>query len=116
MHQIRESTTSIFGNIMGAIFGHHGTSASTSAAPSSSVRSTPSGSPTSQPAPGTAAQTSTGQPVDVEAVLRERAAKKGEPLDWRHSIVDLMKALDLDSSLAARKQLAQELHYTGALD
>jgi uncharacterized protein DUF3597 len=40
--------------------------------------------------------------VDVQAVLRERAAKKGEPLDWRHSIVDLMKVLDLDSSLAAR--------------
>ena len=47
-------------------------------------------------------QASTGQPVDVQAVLRERAAKKGEPLDWRHSIVDLMKVLDLDSSLAAR--------------
>jgi hypothetical protein len=48
--------------------------------------------------------------VDVEAVLREKAAKKGEPLDWRHSILDVMQVLDLDSSLAARKQLAQDLH------
>jgi hypothetical protein len=37
----------------------------------------------------------------------------GQKLDWRHSIVDLMKLLNLDSSLSARKELAQELHYTG---
>jgi len=37
----------------------------------------------------------------------------GQKLDWRHSIVDLMKLLHLDSSLSARKELAQELHYTG---
>ena len=41
------------------------------------------------------------------------AAAKGEKLAWRTSIVDLMKALDLDSSLAARKELAKELNYTG---
>jgi hypothetical protein len=51
--------------------------------------------------------------VDVEAVLTGLAAQKKEKLDWRRSIVDLMKVLDLDSSLSARKQLAQELHYTG---
>ncbi len=51
--------------------------------------------------------------VDVEAVLTDLAAKKGQTLDWRKSIVDLMKLLDLDSSLAARKELAQELNYTG---
>jgi hypothetical protein len=49
----------------------------------------------------------------VNAILTERASKKKEKLDWRHSIVDLMKVLDLDSSLTARKELAQELHYTG---
>jgi hypothetical protein len=49
----------------------------------------------------------------VEAVLTRLAAQKKEKLDWRRSIVDLMKVLDLDSSFAARKQLAQELHYTG---
>lgn len=49
----------------------------------------------------------------MEAVLTRLAAQKKEKLDWRRSIVDLMKVLDLDSSFAARKQLAQELHYTG---
>ena len=53
--------------------------------------------------------------VDVEAVLTGLAAKKGQKLDWRKSIVDLMKLLDLDldSSLEARKELAKELNYTG---
>jgi Domain of unknown function (DUF3597) len=50
--------------------------------------------------------------IDVEAVLTDLAAKK-QKLDWRKSIVDLMKLLDLDSSLAARKQLAKELNYSG---
>ena len=51
--------------------------------------------------------------VDVEQVLNGMAAKNGQTLNWRTSIVDLMKLLDLDSSLTARKQLADELHYTG---
>jgi hypothetical protein len=51
--------------------------------------------------------------VDVEAVLTKLAAQNKEKLDWRRSIVDLMKLLKLDSSLAARKELAKELHYTG---
>jgi Domain of unknown function (DUF3597) len=46
-------------------------------------------------------------------VVTRLAAQKKEKLDWRRSIVDLMKVLDLDSSLSARKELAQELHYTG---
>jgi hypothetical protein len=99
---------SIFGNIMSAIFGHGG--------------QTPPGAPTGGPAsPATTATGAAGQPqpasgasnVDVEAVLTRLAAQKKEKLDWRRSIVDLMKVLDLDSSLSARKQLAQELHYTG---
>lgn len=53
-------------------------------------------------------------PVDVEANLTEMA--QGKSLNWRTSIVDLMKLLDIDSSLANRKELAQELGYTGALD
>jgi hypothetical protein len=56
------------------------------------------------------------QSVDVEAVLDEMARKKQEKLNWRTSIVDLMKLLDLDSSLSARKQLAHELHYDGDTD
>jgi hypothetical protein len=62
--------------------------------------------PAGQPQPGAAN-------VDVEAVLTRLAAQKKEKLDWRRSIVDLMKVLDLDSNLSARKQLAQELHYPG---
>jgi len=49
----------------------------------------------------------------VAAILNEKASTVGQKLDWKHSIVDLMKLLDLDSSLTARKQLADELHYTG---
>jgi hypothetical protein len=61
------------------------------------------------PSAGTAA----GNPVDVEEVLNGMASKNSQSLNWRTSIVDLMKLLDLDSSLTARKQLADELHYTG---
>lgn len=50
------------------------------------------------------------EPVDVEAVLRGMAEAKGGQSDWRHSIVDLLKLLDLDSDLAARRELAEELH------
>ena len=63
---------------------------------------------------GTAAPASTpSQPVDVAAILEAKAKAAGQPLEWRRSIVDLLKLLDLDSSLSARKELAQELHYTG---
>jgi hypothetical protein len=54
--------------------------------------------------------------VDVAAVLTKLAEQNEEELDWRRSIVDLMKLLNLDSSLAARRQLAQELRYTGDLN
>ncbi len=56
------------------------------------------------------------QPVNVEEVLTYMAEKQGQPLNWKTSIVDLMKLVGMDSSLAARKELAQELGYTGALD
>ena len=51
--------------------------------------------------------------VDVGPILDKAVAAKKEKLDWKHSIVDLMKALDIDSSLSARKELAKELGYTG---
>jgi hypothetical protein len=54
--------------------------------------------------------------IDVEAVVAKLAETKKEKLDWKHSIVDLMKVLDLDSSFAARKQLAQELKYSGDMN
>ena len=52
-------------------------------------------------------------PVDIEAVLTEMQSKNSQQLNWKTSIVDLMKLVGLDSSFANRKQLAQELHYTG---
>jgi hypothetical protein len=98
---------SIFGNIMSAIFG----SASTAGA-SPAGSSAPSAS-TSAPASAPSSGGSATSQVDVEDVLTKLAAKNSEKLDWRRSIVDMMKLLNLDSSLTARKQLAQELHYSG---
>lgn len=65
-------------------------------------------------APGAAAAAAASVAnVDVTAILDGLVAKHGEKLDWRHSIVDLLKTLDIDSSLTARKELAAELHYAG---
>jgi len=101
---------SVFGKIMSTIFGHGpaGTQAPPNAAGSAagsgaSSASTGSVTPSASPQSG----------VDVEAVLTKLASENKEPLDWRRSIVDLMKLLKLDSSLSARKELANELHYTG---
>ena len=84
---------SVFGSIMGAIFGHGSAQASAS----------PTAAPSVAP----------GQTVDVAAIVDKAAAATGEKLAWQTSIVDLMKALNLDSSLSARKELAKELKYTG---
>ena len=56
------------------------------------------------------------QPVDLEETLAYMAEKRGHPSNYKTSIVDLMKLVGMDSSLANRKELAQELGYTGALD
>ncbi len=56
------------------------------------------------------------QPVDVAAILDQLASKNSEKLDWKRSIVDLMKLVGMDSSLSARKELAQDLHYTGDMN
>jgi Domain of unknown function (DUF3597) len=102
---------SIFGSIMSKIFGHSSAAATTGAAqPSGATAAT--GQPGGSPAAATGAQ-APQQSVDVGAVLTELASKTPQKLNWRQSIVDLMKLLDLDSSLEARKQLAQELHYSG---
>ena len=110
---------SIFGNIMGTIFGHRASASPSAAAPSGTTSPSASSPPGSTAKPGATASapaSSSAQQVDVEAALRDLASKKREQLNWRQSIVDLMKVLDLDSSFAARKELAKELHYTGALD
>lgn len=88
---------SIFGNLMSKIFGR--------------------GDAVAAPAPtGPAVSAVATAPiVDVEAVLQGMAAKNPQKLNWRTSIVDLMKLVGMDSSLTQRKALAQELGYTGNL-
>ena len=105
---------SIFGNIMSAIFKHAGAASAPAIQPSapSAPGSTPAASPVPTSSSASAAP-APGTPVDVDAILTKLAAQNREQLDWKHSIVDLMKLLNLDSSLAARKALATELHYTG---
>jgi len=90
---------SIFGKIMGAIFGTKADAAPAGGGTATSTGSSSSAAPT--------------QTVDVAPILDKAVAAKGEKLAWRTSIVDLMKALDIDSSFSARKELAKELGYTG---
>ena len=90
---------SIFGKIMSAIFGTKADAAA------------PGGTPAA--GGGTSAGGAAAQTVDVAPILDKAVAAKGEKLEWRTSIVDLMKALDIDSSFTARKDLAKELGYTG---
>ena len=66
-----------------------------------------------EPAGGGSPAAAPTQSVDVAPILDKAVAAKGEKLAWRTSIVDLMKALDIDSSFTARKDLAKELGYTG---
>jgi hypothetical protein len=99
-----EQSMSIFGKIMGAIFGHSATAAPAGGTAAGGASGT-AAAPAPAPAPG--------QSVDVASIVDKAAAAKHEKLEWRTSIVDLMKALDIDSSLAARKELAKELGYTG---
>jgi hypothetical protein len=71
------------------------------------------------PAPATPAAAPVApkpQPVDLDEVLAHMAEKRGQPSNYKSSIVDLMKLVNMDSSLASRKELAQDMGYTGALD
>jgi 3-oxoacyl-ACP reductase-like protein len=101
---------SIFGSIVSAIFGHKSAPAAPAApaatAPSAAAPAAPSGAAVPKPL----------SQAEVVAMIEKAVGDQDEDLNWKQSIVDLMKALKLDSSLAARKQLAQELGYTGALD
>ena len=99
---------SIFGKIMSGIFG----SSTATAAPvgGTTAGATPAGGSSSAEAAPAAAP---AQTVDVAPILDKAVAAKKEKLEWRTSIVDLMKALDIDSSLGARKELAKELSYSG---
>ena len=125
---------SVFGKIASAIFGHRSVAPGTATAslapgaPKSPRSSSPGSSSLGSSAPGSsAAPTSTastaaagtGKPItiaEVEAMISKVAAGQKEKFDWQRSIVDLMKLLNLDSSLHAREELAKELGYTGKLD
>jgi len=98
---------SIFGKIMSAIFGTKADAAPAGGGVSGG------GAPASAGSASSAAPAAPAQSVDLVPILDKAVAAKGEKLEWRTSIVDLMKALDIDSSFAARKELAKELGYTG---
>ncbi|MEO8383300.1 MAG: DUF3597 domain-containing protein [Acidobacteriota bacterium] len=111
----------LFSNIMNKIF--HG--AANAEAPPDALKPGQSnesrvsaaarqGVPVGQAVPNAPSATAAAMgPVDVAAILDGMAAKHHEKLDWKHSIVDLMKLLGMDSSLSERKELAADLHYTG---
>jgi dihydroorotase-like cyclic amidohydrolase len=107
---------SIFGSIYSAIFG---SPASVAPAPSGGAATATApaaaGGATTAAAPAAAAAKPMSR-AEVEAMIAKVADGQDGKYNWKQSIVDLMKLLKLDSSLAARKQLAQELGYTGALD
>jgi hypothetical protein len=101
----------MLGNIFSKIFPSRAGSNSTAATtPEATTASTPAAAATE---PQVTSSGASGAEVDVEAVLNDLAKSNPQKLNWRTSIVDLLKLLDLDSSLAARKELAQELQYSG---
>jgi hypothetical protein len=100
---------SVFGNIMSAIFGSKHAASVTAAGASSAPPSSTS------PASGSPSVHQVSK-ADVRAILEKLDKDQDEELNWKDSIIDLMKLLKLDSSLRARKQLARELGYTGTLN
>ncbi len=101
---------SIFGKIKDFIFGHGKAHAAEAPA-----MPKPAAAPVAVSAP-VAAAAPAPEPVDVEAVLEALAAKNPQKLNWRVSIVDLMKLLGMQSSLSERKELADELGFTGDMN
>ena len=112
----------IFATILNKILHHSDPTASaagTAQSPQTTAASSASGSPAGQAAQASASAPAASAPlqaVDVDAVLSKLAAGKGGGGNWRTSIVDLLKLLDLDSSLAARKELAAELNVRAGAD
>ena len=99
---------SVFGMIKDAIFGQH---AAPAAAAPPAAAATPAAATPAPEAPA-----APKAPMDVTAILTQKAAEKGQPLNWQTSIVDLMKVLDLDPSHENRVSLAKELGYDGDFD
>jgi len=109
----------MFSTLLSKVLGHSAKPetkpvAPTSTAPAASASAAaPSAATVPAPASPQAPAPAALPQVDVSAVLDGLAAKHPEKLDWKKSIVDLLKLVDMDSSLTARKELAKELHFTG---
>ena len=99
----------IFGNLMAKIRGHSARASEAKTNAAVAANAPAASAPSMAPAAATAE-------VDIEAVLTDMASANSQKLDWRHSIVDLMKLVGMDSSLSERKALAAELGYTGSTD
>ena len=109
---------SMFGSIMSKIFGHPAAAPAVAQA-SAEPAALPTDTTVQQPVASAAtpsAPASPAAPVDVGAVLAAMAQQSGQPLNYKTSIVDLLKLLGLDSSMEARKTLAGELHYSGSTE
>lgn len=107
----------IFSSIKSAIFGKKAAPAPTPAPTMGGQSYTGAATSAASMVPGMGGAGATaGETVDVETVLQQMDAQNGQNLNWRSSIVDLMKLLGIDSSLSNRKELAEELGYTGARD
>ena len=115
----------LLSNLISKIFSHAPAAATATAPappPPPPPQPTVATQPTATVAPAPAAATIPSAPkppapiVDIAAVMEGLAAKNAEKLDWKRSIVDLMKLVGMDSSLSARKELATELHYTGDMN
>ena len=107
----KEDSMGILSNIFSKIFpkAHAANKGPVAQAPAPGAAPAPQAQPQAAPAPAPAAM----EPVDIEQILSAKQQASGQQLNWRSSIVDLLKLLDLDSSLQARKELAAELHYSG---
>jgi len=92
----------LFSNLLSKVFGQQ-----------TAAAATPRVAQAGAPAPASSGSAPPAATVDLTAILDDLAAKNSEKLDWRRSIVDLMKLVGMDSSLAERKELAKELNYTG---
>lgn len=110
----------LFNSLMSKIFGHAAPTTTASASQAAAAAPAAGGTPQTPAAAGSSAPPPAAAPaapvVDVAAVLNDMAKKNPEKLDWRKSIVDLMKLVGMDSSLTARKQLATELHFPGEMN
>ncbi len=111
---------SILGNLFSRILGHKASAAAASPPPSATAPAKPTAAPPGAsavpPVPNTGGAPASAAPrvarmddVELEPLLDALVKTNGQKLDWRHSIVDLMKAVGMESSLAERKELAKEL-------